>query len=114
MRMPAIPGIWIGPTVIGDSTKRKASDRSVKAKAVTAEPVILPSPPRTMIISKLNVMEKLKRLGDTVVIREAISPPETPAKNPLTTNARSLCRKTGIPIASAATSSSRIDFIARP
>jgi hypothetical protein len=99
---------------MGDSTKRRASDTIVKPNAVIVDPVMLPSPPRTMIISKLKVMEKLKKLGDTVVIRDAISPPATPAKNPLTTNAKSLCLKMGMPIASAATSSSRIDFIARP
>jgi len=44
MRIPAIPGIWIGPIFIGASTARKSSEAIAKPKAVITDPVILPRP----------------------------------------------------------------------
>ena len=77
-------------------------------------PVMLPSPPITMIsrtkyvILMLNVVEVI---APRYIAR---SPPEMPAKNELATNDILLCFARFIPMVSAAISSSLIALKARP
>lgn len=44
-------------------------------------PVVEPSPPKTIIIKSWKVSKKSNWVGDTVVNRQAKSPPPTPSKN---------------------------------
>jgi hypothetical protein len=114
IRIPGIPGMVKGPRLKGLSTTRRASPPQLKRTAPITAPVVLPSPPTTMMISKLKVKKNVNNVGDIVVIRWANRPPDTPEKKALTTNASKRVLKGLIPIARAADSSSLMDFIARP
>jgi len=66
------------------------------------------------IFSDLTVEENLNIAGSIVPSRFACNPPPTPAKKAHITKAKVLCLNKLIPILSAATSSSLIDFNALP
>ena len=72
------------------------------------EPVMEPRPPVTTIISTLKVRTKVNILGSMVASRLARRAPPTPAKNDPMVKESSFWRKTSMPMALAAVSSSRI------
>lgn len=61
--MPGIPGMITKPRSMGFSTIRRASPPQAKSIAPMTAPVVLPSPPTTIMISRLNVRRKVKRVG---------------------------------------------------
>jgi len=92
MRMPGMPGISVKPRSMGSSTNRSHSPPQVKRKAPRTAPVVLPRPPITMMIRRLNVRKKVKSVGEIVVIRWASRPPPIPWKKPLVVKASILCQ----------------------
>src|SRR5579875_1946705 len=77
-------------------------------------PGIEPIPPMTTIAKNSSVWSMPKSSGATKPARNAYSPPARPAKNALQTNAITLVRAIGMPIAAAATSLSRMAEKDRP
>src|SRR6266478_6133159 len=96
------------------ATARRYSGRMVSTAAATVEPVIEPMPPSTTIATTSKLRTKVKLCGARLPSNAPLNAPATPAKKALITNARTLYPVVSIPIASAATSSSRTERKARP
>ena len=77
-------------------------------------PVMEPMPPSTTITRYSMDLLKPKVLAEIMPIWWAYSPPATPAKKAARVKASSLYRVVGMPVASLATSFSRMEMMARP
>ena len=77
-------------------------------------PGMLPMPPSTTMHRMITDSKKVKLSGDTKAILAAKNAPTTPAQAEPITKASILSRKVLMPMAAAATSSSRIAIQARP
>ena len=82
--------------------------------APAATPQMLPIPPRMTIARTVNDTVNTNWSGQTIVSFEALKTPARPAVVAPSANASSLVVTVLIPLAAAASSSSRIAFQARP
>src|SRR3954462_11307408 len=88
--------------------------RYARNAAPKITPQTLPMPPRMTIDRMKAEMLKLKSFGNDELLNDAKYAPATPPKNAPVAYAHVFVRISGIPIAAAAVSSSRIAIHARP
>src|SRR5882724_4228886 len=93
---------------------RNPSGSNVSNMAAMMTPMLFPMPPKMTITTSVMDCMKPNPLGVRNCFECAYNPPATPAKNAPTTNALTLYFVVLIPIASAATSSSRTAMNPRP
>src|SRR5574344_475367 len=109
-------GTWKVPRYVFALSKKRShhSEQAMNKNDEMQLPVTLPMPPITTMSKISYVIADLNWLAWIVVWNIASSAPEMPAKKELMTNAKRLWCARLMPIASAATSSSRIALNARP